>query len=175
MQIPVETALTSTAWSATSVLAKLKHRCAIPARLSRATLQERWASYRADEAGFTLVEVIVALAMLSVGLSVLFGMISSGLGRIGAAQRTAEAASLAQSLLAKVGTELAVGADARSGEFPHGFRWQLTMRPYHQSRDGTERRIELYLVLAQVDWDEGGDQRSFELSTLRLGPRATRP
>nr|WP_315731399.1 MULTISPECIES: prepilin-type N-terminal cleavage/methylation domain-containing protein [unclassified Bradyrhizobium] len=133
------------------------------------------ASKRRGEAGFSLVEVIVALAMLSVGLTVLLGMISNGLGRTGTAERTAEAVSLAQSLLAEVGAELAIKADLRAGEFPHGFRWHLTMRPYHPSREGGERGIELYQVSAQVDWDEGADQRSFELSTLRLGPRASRP
>ncbi|CCE06195.1 hypothetical protein BRAS3843_1640005 [Bradyrhizobium sp. STM 3843] len=174
MQSPIETAPARPVWSAASVLVRRIGQCAMPARLLPGTIvQER--SSRTDEAGFTLVEVIVALAMLSVGLSILFGMISSGLGRTGTAERTAEAASLAQSLLADVGTELAVGVGARSGEFPHGFRWQLIMRPYHQSREGAERRIELYLVSAQVGWDEGAGQRSFELSTLRLGPRVTRP
>ncbi|WP_409977601.1 MULTISPECIES: prepilin-type N-terminal cleavage/methylation domain-containing protein [unclassified Bradyrhizobium] len=158
------------------MLVKRIGRCVVPARLLRDVIAPaQSASKRRGEAGFSLVEVIVALAMLSVGLTVLLGMISNGLGRTGTAERTAEAVSLAQSLLAEVGAELAIKADLRAGEFPHGFRWHLTMRPYHPSREGGERGIELYQVSAQVDWDEGADQRSFELSTLRLGPRASRP
>jgi general secretion pathway protein I len=127
------------------------------------------------EAGFTLVEVIVALAMLSVGLTVLLGIISSSLSRTGIAERTAEAASLAQSLLAQAGTELAIGAGERDGVFPHDYRWHLTMRPYPSPHQAPERAIALYQVTAQVGWGEGAEQRSFVLSTLRFGPRTVRP
>jgi general secretion pathway protein I len=158
-----------------TVLHRIRSRARVAERVPDAVFRKRSLADQSDEAGFTLVEVIVALAMLSVGLTVLLGMISSGIGRTSTAERTAEAASLAQSLLAEVGTELAVGAEERNGVFPHGYRWHLTMRPYRASRDDAERRVQLYRVAAQVDWGEGTDQRSFALSTLRLGPKASRP
>lgn len=136
---------------------------------------ERTLRQQTREAGFTLVEVIVALAMLSLGLTVLLGMISSGLGRTGIAERTAGAASLAQSLLAQAGTAFAVGASERDGEFQHGYRWHLSMRPYASPHEAPARAIALYHVTAQVGWGEGAEQRSFALSTLRFGPGAARP
>jgi general secretion pathway protein I len=127
------------------------------------------------EAGFTLVEVIVALAMLSLGLSVLLAMISSGLGRTASAGRMAEAGSLAQSLLAEVGTELPIKTEERNGLFSDGYRWHLTMRLYDNTKEREERPIGLYQISAEIAWDEGTERRSFTLSTLRFGAGVQRP
>jgi len=127
------------------------------------------------EAGFTLVEVIVALAVLSLGLSVLLGMISTGLGRTASAERMAAAGSLAQSLLSEVGTDLPIKTEERNGLFPNGYRWHLKMRLYDNTKEREERPIGLYQISAGIEWDEGTERRSFALSTLRLGPRTQRP
>jgi general secretion pathway protein I len=154
------------------VTARLRSRLAAVRRRRDAIVRRRPLADEAGEAGFTLIEVIVALAMLSAGLSVLLGMISTGLERTGVAGRTAEAASLAQSLLAQIGTDFPIKPDQREGVFPNGDRWHLTMQPYRRSRDGAERAVELYQVSAQIEWTKGQEPRAFALSTLRLGPRA---
>ena len=123
------------------------------------------------DAGFTLVEVIVALAMLSVGLSVLLGQISSGLLRTANAERMAEAGSLAQSLLAEIGTDLPIKAEERYGQFPNGYRWRLKMRQYGGAKERAEWPVGLYVISTEVEWDEGTQQHSFGLTTLRVGPR----
>jgi general secretion pathway protein I len=151
---------------------RLRSRLAVVRHRRDAIVWEQLSGDDAGEAGFTLVEVIVALAMLAAGLSVLLGMISTGLERTGIAGRTAEAASLAQSLLAQVGTEFPVRPDQRDGVFPNGDRWHLTIVPYRRARDEAERAVELYQVSAQIEWSEGQEPRAFALSTLRLGPRA---
>src|SRR5437773_11599039 len=85
---------------------------------------DRRAQHRREgEAGFTLVEVIVALAILSLGLSVLLGVISGSLRQTADAARMAEASALAQSLLAEVGTDLQIKPEQRSGQFRNGYRW----------------------------------------------------
>jgi general secretion pathway protein I len=127
------------------------------------------------EAGFTLVEVIVALAMLSLGLSVLLGMISSGLGRTASAAKMAEAGSLAQSLLAEVGTELPIKMEERNGLFSEGYRWHLRMRPYGGTKEREDGPLSLYQISAEIAWDEGTERRSFTLSTLRFGAGVQRP
>lgn len=127
------------------------------------------------EAGFTLVEVIVALAMLSIGLSLVLSLISGGLNRTGSAGRMAEAGSLAQSLLAQVGTDWPIKPDDRGGSSPNGYRWHLTMFPYGDPVTQNEMPVGLYRVSAQVEWDEGVGSRSYALTTLRLGPKASPP
>jgi len=124
----------------------------------------------ARERGFTLVEVIVALAMLSIGLSVLLGLISNGLRQAKSTERAAEASSLAQSLLAGVGTDRPVKPGAFEEAMPNGFRWQLRIEPYGAAAEQEGLPVGLYVVSTDVEWQDGREQRSFALRTLRLGP-----
>jgi general secretion pathway protein I len=126
-----------------------------------------------NAAGFTLVEVIVAIAILSLALGVLLNAISGGLRTTSQAERMAEAGSLAQSLLAQVGTELPIRPGQSTGEFPDGFRWRLSMQSFG---DATEREVwpvGAYTISAEVSWDDGAPPRSYALTTLRLGPKDT--
>lgn len=128
-----------------------------------------------SEAGFTLVEVIVALAMLSAGLSLLLGLISSGLQRTAAAERMAEAGSLAQSLMSKVGTELPIRSEERDGQYPRGYRWRVKMLPYGDGKEPERAPFSLYTISTEVEWGEGAEKRSYVLTTLRLGVGVAQP
>jgi len=121
------------------------------------------------EAGFTLVEVIVALAILSVGLSIVLSVISGGLQQTTNAERKAEAGSLAQSLMAEVGTP--IKSEERNGQFPGGYRWHLKVGQYGNGKEREEWPIGLYAISTEVEWEEGAQRRSYELTTLRVGPR----
>ena len=127
------------------------------------------------EAGFTLVEVIVALAMLSMGLTLVLGMISGSLSRTASAQRMAEAGSLAQSLLAEIGTKLPITAEERDGLYPNGYRWHVKMLPYGDGQERAEAPVGLFAISTEVEWGEGAERRAYALTTLRLGPKAARP
>jgi len=129
---------------------------------------------RKGEAGFTLVEVIVAFAILSLGLSVLLGSISGSLRQTANAARMAEAGALAQSLLAEVGTDLAIKPEESSGEFPNGYRWHLKMQPYGRVNEREEWPVGAYQISTEVEWEDGGSRRSYALTTLRLGPKVVR-
>jgi general secretion pathway protein I len=142
----------------------------------RAPLRERsaLADPARSRAGFTLVEVLVALAILSVGLSVLQGQISDGLRQIYDAERMAEAGSLAQSLMAEIGKKQPIMLGDQDGQFPNGFRWHLNMRTYGSAKEREEWPIGLYTVSTEVDWGEGAQRRSFGLTALRVGPKASK-
>jgi len=146
----------------------------VPLRSRWRRMLRRWMTGAKREAGFTLVEVIVALAILSAGLSLLLGLISNSLRQTASAQRMAGAGSLAQSLMAEVGTDLAIRAEVRDGQYPNGYRWHLKMQPYDSTRDNEDRPVGLYSISAEVEWDEGTERRFYALTTLRLGPKATR-
>jgi len=129
---------------------------------------------RKGEAGFTLVEVIVALAILSLGLSVLLGVISGSLRQTADAARMAEASALAQSLLAEVGTDLQIKPEDSFGQFPNGYRWHLKMQPYGGVKEREVWPVGAYQISTEVEWEEGTGRRSYALTTLRLGPKAVR-
>jgi general secretion pathway protein I len=128
---------------------------------------------RGDE-GFTLVEVIVAIAILSVGLGVCLSMISSGVRQIAQAEKMAEAGSLVQSLLAEVGAAVPIQQGESAGQFPGGFNWQLTMNRYGDAGEREAWPVGAYVISAEVTWDEGTQKRAYALTTLRLGPKEVR-
>ena len=111
---------------------------------------------KSGEAGFTLVEVIVALAILALSLSVLLGAISNTAWRSAQAEKLVRAGSLAQSLLAKAGAEMPIREGETTGEFPAGFRWRLIAQPYD---DASVARMERRLAGAQYGLRLTGGER----------------
>lgn len=130
-----------------------------------------FAKVSSKEAGFALLEVLVALAILALTLSVLVGVLSDGVGRARQAEALAEAGLRARSLLARVGTEIPLRQGLTTGQFANGLRWQLRIEVYG---DATERRawpVGAYSVSAEIVWHDGVRERSAVLTTLRLGPK----
>ena len=123
-----------------------------------------------DEAGFTLVEVIATFAILALALSVLMSAISDGLRRSARSEMEAAAGALAQSLLAKAGTEMALGTGARDGQ-QDGLLWRLQMAPFGDSSEQQHWPVGAYLVTAEVHWRGTSGDRSLTVSTLRIGPK----
>ena len=87
------------------------------------------------------------------------------------AARTAQATSLAQSLLGRLGTELPVQQGETSGELADGFRWQARIEPYGDNADRDQWPVGAYHVSAEVAWGAGDAERSVTLTTLRLGAK----
>jgi general secretion pathway protein I len=127
------------------------------------------------EAGFTVVEIVVALTILALALGVLLNVMSNGIRQTGRAETVSEAGSLAQSLLAEVGNELPLRDGQITGRTDNGFRWRIEINPYGDGSDRREWPVAAHQVSAEVSWSDGPQERSLVLTTLRLGPKeATR-
>ncbi|HKY19232.1 MAG TPA: prepilin-type N-terminal cleavage/methylation domain-containing protein [Rhizomicrobium sp.] len=129
--------------------------------------------HRDRTAGFTLIEVLVALAIAALGLAALFAATGSGLDSGVAAQRTLQATSLAQSQLAQVGKALSLKKGDYSGE-SNGLRWRVHMDApvFHggPGHAGPGAALSLYPVTVTVGWRVGAQQKTFSLYSERLGP-----
>ncbi|MGH7044777.1 MAG: PulJ/GspJ family protein [Stellaceae bacterium] len=125
-------------------------------------------------AGFTLLEVVVALAIASLALVALFQAGSGGLFAVDTAARAEEALQRAQSHLAAVGRDAGLIQGDTSGDDGGGYRWQLRVQPVSQrpglAADGvTAQNTILYDVEVAITWRQQGHQRAVVLRTLRLG------
>lgn len=132
--------------------------------------------------GFTLLEVVVALAIAALALVVLFRTGASGLFAAETAARTEEAIERAQSHLAVFGRAGAITVGRSGGDDGDGYRWQLRAVPIAQqpimastspaappSAQGPASPLVLYAVEVTISWREAGKNRSVALQTLRLG------
>lgn len=122
--------------------------------------------------GFTLIEVLAALAILGLALGVLFQIFSTGLGSARVAQGYTLATALAESKLASLGIEEPLAEGETAGWFDDDFRWRVAVRSYEQEARaaGEGASIEPYEVVVTVSWGEPDEERSVSLTTLRLAP-----
>jgi general secretion pathway protein I len=128
---------------------------------------------RAD--GFTLVEVLVALAILAITTGFAFRAFSGALVSLNASGRAQTATMLAESILDRVGRDIDLRDGDSSGHTADGFIWRLQMRPYGEM-DGcgpaTCAQLPQAIVVAvAVGWTEQRRTRQVTLSTLRLAAR----
>lgn len=119
--------------------------------------------------GFTLVEVLVALAILSVSLAVLLQVFGTSLDRLRKSQAEMVAVSLTQSLLAEVGQTIPLRRGEANGSFGNGYHWRLHVEDYGDADDWRAWPTGAVVVSASTFWDE--DRRSLTFEVLRLTPK----
>lgn len=115
------------------------------------------------QAGFTLVEVLAAFAILTVSLAVVYPLLGNARAIEDAATRRL-ATLLAQSRLAVVGGELALEDGVREGRFDNGWEWRVAVAPYAAPPRGP---VLGKAVSATVRWSTG---REVTLITIKLRP-----
>jgi general secretion pathway protein I len=120
------------------------------------------------EAGFSLVEVLLALAIAGLMLGATAGVFRNGLLGHDNASDAATAVALAEEQLAEAGVTAPLQPGNSAGAFGR-FRWHLTITDY-VDRETPPPDLRLYRIAAQVEWSDGRRQRQFDLATLRLGP-----
>jgi len=120
-------------------------------------------------AGFTLLEVLVALVILALTLSVIMRIFSGGLSNAALADDYSRAVLLAESRLAELGVQPLEG-EAR-GEFDGKYRWRSNIHPWVDDTGalGVVQPFRLMKIEVWVAWgEEGGRSREIGLSTLQL-------
>jgi general secretion pathway protein I len=127
--------------------------------------------------GFTLLEVVVALAIAGLALVGLFQAGSTGLFAADTAARAEEAVERAQSHLAAAGRNAALSAGEFTDDDGGGYRWRLSVQPVTTRQmpgsDGVSTtNVTLYAVQVEISWRDAGHERAVVLKTLRLGTAA---
>jgi general secretion pathway protein I len=131
-------------------------------------------SERDSERGFTLIEVLIALAILAVSLAVVLTTVSDSLTRTRRGEQELIATSFAQSLLSRVGIDLALKGSDANGEAPGGFSWRLAVEEFGNDQERAAWGVNPVTVTATVAWQEAGTERSVALTTVKILPHEER-
>ncbi len=124
-----------------------------------------------DRRGFTLLEVLIAFAVLALTMAAVLRIFSGGLRSIERADRYGTAALLATSVLAATGREEPVAAGDTAGDFGNGYQWHRRIEEYREETLTTEEQPLIpYAVTVIVTWDGASAEQGVRLSTLRLVP-----
>lgn len=132
-----------------------------------------WKTVRSGsgESGFTLIEVLVALTILSISLGALLVIFTEGLNRARETSNESAARALAQSLLVQTNTAANPTFGSSAG-VSNGLVWRVQIMPYGSAQDRAAWQETAAEIVATVSWHGNGGMRRISLSTLRLLPKA---
>lgn len=160
------------------------------ARLRRASRLPRYAfrgQVRADprcgQAGFSLLEVLVAFVILSLVATALFGLFSRALNNASAADDYSRAVLVAESAMAEAASARPLREATRQGSVDDGrIEWTSRIAPYIApgvspdiERASEAMTTRLYRVSVDVTFPSpAGGRRTFALATTRIGAKDAR-
>jgi general secretion pathway protein I len=121
---------------------------------------------RRRQGGFTLLEVLVALAIAGLALAVMTDAATGGFLATKTARGYQEALSRAKSHLAALGSDASLIPGQADGDDGGGFHWRY--RVAERARQG-QPGLALYEIEVGVAWSAGGHQREVVLRTERVG------
>ena len=125
-------------------------------------------STRSSERGFSLLEVLVAFAVFSLALGVLFQIFSSGLRSADLARAYSEAVVIAESRLAAFSGDALIEAGAQQGVVADTYHWSTRVTPYDPDIDGgVPEGLEAFHVSVRVYWGQGSE-REVALDTMQF-------
>ena len=122
--------------------------------------------------GFTLIELIVAFALMTVALTLCLSIASRAYRQTAWSDANARAVLWAQSLSDEASAQPLV-AGVQTGETPdHAFHWRRDVAPWVDPSSGVATRngSGLLEVRTRLSWMDGDNERFFSTSTLRLMP-----
>ena len=123
-----------------------------------------------NDNGFSLLEVIVALAIMAIGYITVLNLFSVSIKSVGMSDQYMRAVRLASSKLSEI-EMMDYETAALSGTFEENeetFQWSLDIEPYESPLNDPEININLSKVILRVFWDDNQKQRNVELVTLKL-------
>lgn len=125
-----------------------------------------------QQQGFSLLEILIAFSIMALSLSIMLNIFSGGISTATTAEDYTLAVQIAESLMAKTGSEIPLSEHQSTGEEDHKYRWSLTITPYTLSADlfdPNNAQANLFKVEVLVNWGDGeSDDREVRLSTLKL-------
>ena len=119
--------------------------------------------------GFSLLEVIVALAIMAMGFFTVLQLFSGSIRSVSLSEQYLKGTTLAHSKLGELEVNN-YSVTEFEGTFPDekNYRWQLQVSPHSSPLNSKENNIQLSEVTLNVLWEEAGKTRDIEIRTLKV-------
>ena len=122
-----------------------------------------------NEEGFSLLEVVVALAIMAGGFLVVLNLFSASVRSVDFSDQYLKGVTLANSKINELEL-LNFEPYEYSGSFKNeeSYRWEVDIAPYDSPLNDSDSGIQLKKVFLKVFWEDRGQTRNVELATLHL-------
>ncbi len=121
--------------------------------------------------GFTLIEVVVAIAILGIALTVIIELFAGGLRLARTSKEYTKAVNYASTKMGEIDSQKTFEEGVTEGEFDETFHWRVTTnkvnilaveRPWE-----VKVPIQLFKIKVDVLWKSGSKERSTSTETYR--------
>ena len=118
-----------------------------------------------------MIEIVVAMAILGVGLIVIIELFSGGLRLGRASEEYTKAVGLARMKMEEIALKEHVEEGNEVGEFDKDFRWQVGVKkvdllPAEKITD-YQPHVQLYQIKLNILWKSGSKERSAGIETYK--------
>jgi general secretion pathway protein I len=120
--------------------------------------------------GFSLLEVLVAFAILALSLGVLLQIFSRAMTTTAVGETYSRAVTLAEAKLNSVGGDIPLEAGVYAGEPEDGMDWTVNVEPFQpEGWLGEDPSLQPYRITAVASWPSFSGTRRVVLRSIRLG------
>jgi general secretion pathway protein I len=121
--------------------------------------------------GFTLIEVLVAVAILGVGLTVLIELFSGGLRLGRASEEYTKAVNYARIKMEEIAVKPTIKEGSEEGEFDETFRWQVEVKKVEilpiENKPDFKPPAQFFQVQINIIWKSGLKEKSTRIESYR--------
>jgi general secretion pathway protein I len=121
--------------------------------------------------GFTLIEVVVAIAILSVGLTVIIELFAGGLRLARVSEEYTKAVNYGRIKMEEIAVKPKMEEGSEEGKFDETFRWQVGVKKVDvlpiEKKPDFEVPVELFQIQVKVTWKSGSKERSTSVETYK--------
>lgn len=123
--------------------------------------------------GFTLIEVLTAMMILTISMVTIFQLFSDGLRSLDVSTGYTRAIFLARAKMSEILLADRLKEGETEGSIEEGYRWRLSIVPIVKEKEEDSKRllkpwVKLFQVSVDVIWDNGGHKKTFSLKTIHL-------
>ncbi len=122
-----------------------------------------------ESPGFTLLEILVAMVILTICLVAIMELFSGGLkgGRV--SREYLQAVFQAREKMEEILTAPELSAGSMEGRFPDSSLWNVEITPFIEDEAVMPpSSVRLFRIALEVTWKEGHRQRNVAISTLTM-------
>jgi general secretion pathway protein I len=136
-------------------------------------LKDKSTNQKRGNVGFTLMEVVVSMAILGIALTIILELFSGGLRSAKISEEYTKATWYGKAKMEEMLTVQDLSEGVTEGSFDSQYAWRSEVKKSNPKlsleEDGqTSLPIDLYQIIVRVTWPSGAGQRSYEVESLRV-------
>jgi prepilin-type N-terminal cleavage/methylation domain-containing protein len=120
-----------------------------------------------NRAGFTLLEILVAISLIGIVLVVVMQLFSANLRSLSASESHVNAGAHAEAIMRNILEDEDFPNTTLSGTTEDGYRYDATIAKGYEERTQA-LNVDLYQVRVTIYWNDNTRQRSLSLETLKM-------